>query len=86
MGNVECLEPTRAFAASHLCDCGIAWSRMVLGVERLRAGKWAFRKGVEGGRALLGSWVCDVVVTPCDLRRMEMARPLIDGLLLLCLG
>jgi len=36
---------------------------------------------------MLGGRVCDVVVTPCDLRRLEMA-PLarIDSLLLLCLG
>ena len=40
-----------------------------------------------GGVALLGGRVCDVVVTPCDLRRLEMARQvLIDSLLLLCQG
>ena len=44
-----------------------------------------FVEGAEGG-AMSGGRVCDVVVTPCDLRRLEMARPRIDPLLLLCLG
>ena len=60
---------------------------MVLGAERLRAGASAFRGVAEGGGAMLGLGVFDVVVTPCDLRRLEMA-PLagIVSLLLLCLG
>ena len=48
-----------------------------------------FVEGGRGGVALLGGRVCDVVVTPCDLRRLEMARQvlvLIDSLLLLCQG
>ena len=41
----ECLELTRAFAVTHVCDCGIAWRLMVLGGQPYRAGAWAFRKG-----------------------------------------
>ena len=83
LGIFECLELTRAFAATHVCDCGIAWRLMVLGLELLRAGAGAFRRG---GGATLGGLVYDVVVTPCDLRSLEMARPQQDSLLLLCLG
>ncbi len=45
-----------------------------------------FVEGWRGYAAKVGGWVCDVVVTPCDVRRLEMvlARP--DALLLLCLG
>jgi len=43
-------------------------------------------RGGGGGGAMLGGRVCDVVVTPCDLRSLEMARPRISSLLLLCLG
>ena len=39
-----------------------------------------------GGAAMLGGRVCDVVVTPCDVRRLEIQRPSNDSLLLLCLG
>ena len=49
LGIVECLELTRAFAGSYVCDCGIAWRLMVLGVEPEWAGARAFRGGVEGG-------------------------------------
>ena len=58
----------------------------MLGVEQLRAGASAFRGVAEGGGAMLGVGVCDVVVTPCDLRRLEMVQPRIVSLLLLCLG
>ena len=34
LGIFECLELTRAFAATHVCDCGIARSLMVLGGEQ----------------------------------------------------
>ena len=59
----------------------------MLGAKQLRAGASAFRGVAEGGGAMLGVGVCDVVVTPCDLRRLEMV-PLagIVSLLLLCLG
>ena len=60
MGNVECLEPTRAFAASHLCDCGIAWRLMVLGGQHCRAGARALRGGGEGGGERW--WVCGFVM------------------------
>ena len=60
----------------------------MVGVERRRAGVRAFLGGAEGGVwAMLGGRVCDVVVTPCDLRRLELA--LLAGvtpLLLLCQG
>ena len=84
LGIFECLELTRAFPGTHVCDCGIAWSVMVLGVQHQRAGARAFR---GGGGATLGGRVYDVVVTPCDLRRLEMALlAQIGSLLLLCLG
>ena len=41
---------------------------------------------VVTGGAMLGERVCDVVVTPCDLRSLEMARPRMGSLMLLCLG
>ena len=80
----ECLELTRTFAGTHMCDCGVIWRLMVLGAEQCRAGARAFR---GRGRAMLGGLVYDVVVTPCDVRRLEMV-PLarLDSLLLLCLG
>ena len=81
-----CLELTSAFAGARVCDCGIAWRRMVLGCKRPGAGAKAFRGGGEEGAAILDVRVCDAVVTPCDLRSLEMARPRNDSLLLLCLG
>jgi len=48
--------------------------------------KGRFSEGGRGGGAMLGGRVCDVVVTPCDVRRLEMARPRIGSLLLLCRG
>ena len=83
LGIFECLELTRVFAATHVCDCGIARRLMVLGAKHQRAGARALRRG---GGAMLGGLVYDVVVTPCDLRSLEMARPQQDSLLLLCLG
>ena len=83
----EFLELTRAFAVTYVCDFGVVWRLILLGLELEWAGARAFRGGGEGGVALLGGRVCDVVVTPCDLRRLEMARQvLIDSLLLLCQG
>jgi hypothetical protein len=50
----------------------------VLGVQPFLAGARAFLcRGLEGGRDLVGR-VCDVVVTPCDVHRLEMARPQTD--------
>jgi len=47
-------------------------------------------KGVSGRGgamgAMFGGRVFDVVVTPCDVHSLEMARPRIGSLLLLCLG
>ena len=43
-------------------------------------------RGGGGGAAKLGGRVCDVIVTPCDVRRLEITRVRIDRLLLLCLG
>ena len=83
LGIVECGELTCAWAVTHLCDCGIIWRLMVLGAEHQWAGARVFRRG---GGAMLGGLVYDVVVTPCDLRRLEMARPTLGSLLLLCLG
>ena len=84
LGIFECLELTRAFPGTHVCDCGIAWRITVLGAELLRAGARAFW---GGERAMLGGRVYDVVVTPCDLRRLEMALlARLGSLLLLCLG
>ena len=46
-----------------------------------------FVEGWRGGAAKLGGRVCDVAVTPCDVRRLEMAPLARIGLLLLmCLG
>ncbi len=82
----ECLELTRAFAETQLCDCGIGWRLIVLGGERLRAGARAFRwRGGGGWGAMLVGLVCDVVVMPCDVHRSEMARPRIGSLLLMFL-
>ena len=33
-----CLELTRESAGSHVCDCGVVWRLMVLGVQRLGTG------------------------------------------------
>ena len=59
----------------------------MLGGELQWDGARAFLGGAEGGVwAMLGGRVCDVVVTPCDLRRLEMALlARIGSLLLLCL-
>ena len=38
----EWLELTHAFAVSHVCDCGVIWRLMVLGVEPLRTGARVF--------------------------------------------
>ena len=43
-------------------------------------------EGGGWGGAILGGWVCDVVVTLCDVRRLGMVLARIDPLLLLCLG
>ena len=89
LGAFDCLELILgAFAGTHVCDCGIAWQLMVLGVEQPRAGARVFRGGAKGGGGVvLVLWVCDVVVTPFDLRSLEMAHlARIDSLLLLCLG
>jgi hypothetical protein len=86
----EFLELTRAFAVTHVCDCGVIWRLKVLGVEWPRAGARAFRGGGGRGVAMLGGRVCDVVVTPCDLHRLENTQnrthKRIDALLLLCPG
>ena len=82
----EFMELTRAFAGTHVCDCGIAWRLMVLGCKLPGAGARVFRGGGEEVAAILDVRVCDAVVTPCDLRSLEMARPRNDSLLLLCLG
>ena len=82
----EYLELTRAFSDEYLCDFGIIWRLIVLGVQRPRAGARAFRGGGGRGVAMLGGRVCDVVVTPCDVRRLEITRSQIDALLLLYLG
>jgi hypothetical protein len=83
----EYLELTRAFSDEYLCDFGIIWRLIVLGVQRPRAGARVFRGGGKRGwGAMLGGLVCDVVVTPCDLCRLEMAQSLTDTLLWLCLG
>jgi hypothetical protein len=59
---------------------------MVLGEEPVRGGARAFCLGGEGGAAMLGRRVCDVVVTPCDVRSLEITRPRIDAILLPCQG
>ena len=78
---------SRVFAVPYVCDCGIAWRLMVLGIQQLRAGARVFLGGAEGGgeRCWTGG-SCDVAVTLCDVRRLEMARPRLESLLLLCLG
>jgi len=54
----ECLELTRAFAVTHVCDKGIGWRLMVLGVQRIRAGARAFQGGAgQGGRCLVGGFL-----------------------------
>ena len=35
---LECLELTRAAAATHVCDCGVVWRLMVLGEQQRKAG------------------------------------------------
>jgi len=83
----EYLELNHATAVTHVCNYGVIWRLMVLGEQQLRAGARAFHGGGEGGGAMLGGRVCDIVVTSCDLRRLEMAPGTIsNSLLLLCLG
>ena len=82
----EYLELTRVFAVPYVCGCGVIWRLIVLGVQRLRAGAMAFCGTGKGRGAMLGVRFCDVVVTPCDVPRLEMALAQIDPLLLLCLG
>ena len=43
-------------------------------------------RGGRGGAAKLGGRGFDVVVTPCDVRSLEIQRPPNEPLLLLCLG
>ena len=38
----ECRELTRASAGSHVCDCGVVWRLVVLGVELQRTGARVF--------------------------------------------
>ena len=58
----ECLVLTRAFAVTHVCDCGVIWRLMVLGAQQRRAGARAFHGEMgEGGLAMLGWWVCDAL-------------------------
>ena len=46
---LECLELTRRVTGSHVCDCGVVWRLMVLGVQRQRAGARAFSgEGLRG--------------------------------------
>ena len=65
----ECLELTRAFAGTHVCDCGVIWRLMVLGVEQQRAGARVFCEG--GGRVGEPFWedgfeFCLFVMRFCD--------------------
>ena len=48
LGPFQCFQLTRAFVATHMCDCWIIWRLMVLGFEQLRAGAMAFRAGGKG--------------------------------------
>ena len=50
----EFLELTHAFAVTYVCDCGVIWRLMVLGLEQPRAGARAFRGGGEGGGCAVG--------------------------------
>ena len=72
-----CLELTSAIAVIHVCDCGIAWRLMVLGFKLPGAGARVFRGGGEEGAAIVDVRVCDAVVTPCDLRSLEMVLPIL---------
>ena len=48
---LECFELTRAFAGSHVCDCGVVWRLMVLGGKQLRSGARAIcGEGLRGER------------------------------------
>ncbi len=51
---IECSKLTLAAAVPHMCNCGVIWRIMVLGVERLWTGAKEFCGGLEGG----GSDVC----------------------------
>ena len=56
--NFECLELTRAIAATYVCDCGVIRRLMVLGFGWFRAGAKAFRGGAEGvERCCVGGFV-----------------------------
>ncbi len=52
----EFLELTRAFAVPYVCDCGVIWRLMVLGVECPRAGATDSRPS-----GLFELWSCDGV-------------------------
>ena len=57
----ECLvEVTRALEGTHVCDCGIAWRLMVLGVQQC----WAGARMVRGGSWVVEEkcWMCGFVM------------------------
>jgi len=85
LGTFEPLKLICVFAGRRMCDFDVIWGLMVLGVQHRGAGARAFWG--KGDGAIFVGRGCDVVLTPCDLRRLEMA-PLarIGSLLLLCLG
>ena len=47
-----------AFAASYLCDCGVLWWLMVLGIQWLRAGARKLYEGGEKAGAMCGGLRC----------------------------
>ncbi len=47
-GDFEWLDLTSVYAVLHnLCDCGVIWRLMVLGLQRVWAGARVFRKGAD---------------------------------------
>ena len=80
LGIVECLELTRAFADTYVCDCGIVWRLMVLGVEWQRAGGRAVcGEGLRGerdaGRAGFVVCGCDALFVWCAGWRRRVKFP-----------
>ena len=86
-GDVGIIEADNAWLQAHTCALagssgGVwCWGNNVDGQVQSR-----FVDGRRVATAMSGGRICDVVVTPCDLRRLEVALLAGYSLLLLYLG
>jgi len=51
---------SRVFTDAYVCDCGVIWRLMVLGIQQQRTGAREFLGGAEGGGSDVG-WVGHVM-------------------------